>query len=137
MTTKTKKKMAISLLCVATMVLLGATLVMAAPQTEVTAEGGFSSIATFVAKILVVVETIGGLFVVGGFIFTGIMFARSSTSPEKKKLAYEGLIACIIAGIVVFGAWKFAGILKGEANKVTTTGSAAPIVTQIASQYVA
>lgn len=79
--------------------------------------GGFSQIASLGITIVNLLMGIGGLIVVAGLIFTGYNFSLSAVNPDKKTKAYAGLIGVVIGGIMIFGAWKWAGALKGEAEK--------------------
>lgn len=119
---RNKKSIVIMVLCFMVLfVIFGATVAVAGPaENAVQAGGSFDDIENFGIKVLNVLMGIGGLIVVAGLIFTGINFSLSAANPEKKRLAYAGLIGCVVGGIILFGAFKWAGVLKGEAKK---TGS--------------
>jgi hypothetical protein len=120
------KKSALVLLCLGVLLMSICVAAYAAPPTAdqvingngvASDTGGFKEVAGLGITFVNILMGIGGLIVVAGLIFTGINFSLSSVNPDKKKLAYAGLVSSIIGGLIVFGAWKFAGVLKGEADK--------------------
>lgn len=71
----------------------------------------------FLVTILKYFTALGGVVVVGALIFNGYKLAFS-TDPRGKAEAMDGLKYAIIGGIVAFGAYRLAGVLKGLADKL-------------------
>jgi hypothetical protein len=71
----------------------------------------------FLVTILKYFTAIGGVVVVGALIYNGYKLAFS-VDPRGKAEAMDGLKYAIIGGIIAFGAYRLAGVLKGLADKL-------------------
>jgi hypothetical protein len=71
----------------------------------------------FLVTLLKYFTAIGGVVVVGALVYNGYKLAFS-TDPKGKADAMDGLKYAVIGGIIAFGAYRFAGVLKGLADKL-------------------
>lgn len=70
-------------------------------------------LADAVGKVVTLLASIGAAVVVGSLIWNGYRLATSSGAPAKREAAVTGLLWTCVAGVVVFGAYYLAGVLKG------------------------
>jgi len=74
-------------------------------------------VINFLVTILKYFTAIGGVIVVGALMYNGYKLAFS-LDPRGKAEAMDGLKYAIIGGIIAFGAYRLAGVLKGLADKL-------------------
>lgn len=77
-------------------------------------ERDVQGVIDFAARILRYISAIGGIVIVGAFILNGYKLA--SPNPNSRAEAMQGFMYTVMAGIIVFGAYYFAGVLKGIAD---------------------
>ncbi len=68
----------------------------------------------FAARLLKYFSAVGGVVVVGSLMYNGYKLA--SPNPKSRADAMQGFLYTTIGGIVSFGAYYFAGVLKGIAE---------------------
>lgn len=78
---------------------------------------GLQSIINFLVKFLKFFAALGGIVVPGAYMFFGYKYALSA-DPRAKADAAHGLVGATIGGLIAFGAFILAVILKGFVNSV-------------------
>ena len=95
----------------------GVVLADTAPTAVPVDPRGLDAIQVFIAEIVYFLSKVGVLAIVGALIWNGVKLLTSAGNPHARSEAVAGLGWTVIAGIVVAGAYRWAGAILGAAPK--------------------
>ncbi len=112
-----RKSVVLFLLLIVFLAVSSVALADTAPTTVPVDPRGLGAIETFVAEIVYFLSKVGALVIVGGLLWNGFKLVTSAGNPHTRAEAIAGLGWTVIGGIVVAGAYRWAGAILGAAPK--------------------